>query len=73
MDSEESYLRLQQDLDQLGKWADEWQAEFNSGRYKVMYYGQAKMYTVNGRTLGNIEQKLNRKILGYKHLVPSKW
>ena len=28
VDSEESYLRLQRDLDQLGQWADEWQMEF---------------------------------------------
>ena len=29
VDSEESYLGLQQDLDRLGQWADEWQMEFN--------------------------------------------
>ena len=29
VDSEESYLQLQRDLDQLGQWADEWQMEFN--------------------------------------------
>ena len=28
VDSEEGYLGLQRDLDQLGQWADEWQMEF---------------------------------------------
>ena len=29
VDSEEGYLGLQRDLDQLDQWADEWQMEFN--------------------------------------------
>eukprot|EP00061_Rhincodon_typus_P013250 g39510.t1 len=29
VDSEEGYLREQQDLDQMGEWAKEWKMEFN--------------------------------------------
>eukprot|EP00061_Rhincodon_typus_P012826 g38807.t1 len=28
-DSEEGFLRLQRDLDQMGQWAEKWQMEFN--------------------------------------------
>ena len=38
VDSEESYLRLQRDLDQLGQWADEWQMEFNLDKCEVMHF-----------------------------------
>jgi len=31
VDSEERYQKLQQDLDQLGKWAEKWQMEINMG------------------------------------------
>ena len=32
VDIEEGYQKLQQDLDQLGKWAKKWQMEFNIGK-----------------------------------------
>ena len=56
MDSEEGYLGLQQDLDQLGQWADEWQMEFNLDKCEVMHFGrsnqgrtgQARMIGQNG-------------------------
>ena len=40
VDSEESYLQLQWDLDQLGQWADEWQMEFNLDKCEVMHFGR---------------------------------
>ena len=49
VDSEESYLRLQRDLDQLGQWADEWQMEFNLNKCEVMHFGrlnQGRTYSV---------------------------
>ena len=39
VDSEEGYLGLQWDLDQLGQWADEWQMEFNLDKCEVMHFG----------------------------------
>ena len=61
VDSEEGYLGLQQDLDQLGQCADEWQMEFNLDKCEVMHFGrsnQARTYSVNGRALGRvIEQR----------------
>ena len=38
--SEEGYLRLRWDLDQLGQWAEEWQMEFNLDKCKVMHFGR---------------------------------
>lgn len=41
----------------MGKWADEWQMEFNLDKCQVMHFGklnQGRMYTVNGRALGNV-------------------
>eukprot|EP00061_Rhincodon_typus_P019014 g48444.t1 len=32
VDSQEGYLRVEQDLDQMGQWAEEWQMEFNFDR-----------------------------------------
>eukprot|EP00061_Rhincodon_typus_P000557 g12046.t1 len=29
VDTEDSYLRVQQDLDHMGQWAEKWQMEFN--------------------------------------------
>lgn len=40
MDSKESCLRLQQNLNQLGKWAKKWQMEFYSDKCKEMHFGQ---------------------------------
>ena len=60
MDSEESYLQLQWDLDQLGQWADEWQMEFNLDKCKVMHFGrlnQGRTYSVNGRALGRVTEQ----------------
>ena len=60
VDSEEGYLRLQQDLDQLGQWADEWQMEFNLDKCKVIHFGrsnQGRVYSVNGRALGIVTEQ----------------
>ena len=57
VDSEEGYLGLQLDLDQLGQQADEWQMEFNLDKCEVMHFGrsnQGRTYSVNGRALGRV-------------------
>lgn len=57
MVSEECCLRLQQDPDQLGKWAKEWQMEFDLVKYEVRQFGrlnQGRMYIVNDRTLASM-------------------
>ena len=46
VDSEGGYLGLQQDLDQLGQWAVEWQMEFNLDKCEVMHFGRSNQ----GRT-----------------------
>eukprot|EP00061_Rhincodon_typus_P011931 g37310.t1 len=38
VDSEEGYLRVQRDLDQMGKWAEEWQLELNLNKCEVLHF-----------------------------------
>ena len=60
VDSEEDYLGLQWDLDQLGQWADEWKMEFNLDKCEVMHFGrsnQGRTYSVNGRALGRVTEQ----------------
>ena len=60
MDSEESYLQLQRDLDQLGQWADERQMVFHLDKCEVMHFGrlnQGRTYSVNGRVLGSVTEQ----------------
>eukprot|EP00061_Rhincodon_typus_P008505 g31179.t1 len=44
--SEERYLRVQLDGDQMGQWAEEWQMEFNLDKCEVLHFGKANQ----GRT-----------------------
>eukprot|EP00061_Rhincodon_typus_P005245 g24523.t1 len=56
-DSADDYERKQQDIDRLVTWAQKWQAEFTPDKYEVMHFGVSNLgvnYTVNGRTLKNI-------------------
>ncbi|MBB6707133.1 reverse transcriptase family protein [Proteus mirabilis] len=60
VDSEEGYLRLQQDLDQMGQWAEKWQMEFNSDKCEVLHFGKANLsrtYTLNGKVLGSVAEQ----------------
>eukprot|EP00061_Rhincodon_typus_P015643 g43430.t1 len=61
VDSEEGYQKLQQDLDQMGKWAEKWQMEFNIDKYEVLHFGksnQGRSFMVNSRALRSVvEQK----------------
>lgn len=46
VDSDDVYLRLQQDLDQLSQWAEERQMEWYSDKYEVLDFYR----TNQGRT-----------------------
>lgn len=57
--SEEDSQRLQDEIDQLVKWAEEWQREFNYGKCKAMQIGitnKGKTYTMNIRVLDRAEK-----------------
>eukprot|EP00061_Rhincodon_typus_P014449 g41472.t1 len=41
MDSEEGYQKLQQNLDQLGKWTEKRQMEFNVDECEVSHFGKS--------------------------------
>lgn len=54
VDSEEGYLSLQQNLDQLRMWGKEWKIKFNSDKCEVLHFGmlnQGRTCRVNGRVL----------------------
>eukprot|EP00061_Rhincodon_typus_P008284 g30756.t1 len=61
VDSQEGYLRVQWDLDQMSRWTEEWQMEFNLDKCEVLHFGKAnqgRTYTLNGKVLGSVaEQK----------------
>jgi len=42
LNDESDSLALQNDLDKLVKWADDWQLRFNVSKYKVMHTGTSK-------------------------------
>jgi len=61
VDSEEGFQSLQRDLDQLEKWAEKWQMEFNADKCEILHFGrtnQSRKYRLNGRTLKSaVEQR----------------
>ena len=62
VDSEGGYLGLQQYLDQLDQWADEWQMEFNLDTCVVMHFSrlnQDRTDSINGRALGRVTEQRN--------------
>lgn len=57
VDSAERYQELKRDLQQLGKWTEECQIEFNSDKCKAFHFGtlnQARTFTVNGKVMGSV-------------------
>ena len=51
---------LQQDLDRLVRWADEWQMQFNEKKCKSMHIGKDNThysYTMNGHTIESTDQE----------------
>jgi len=63
VDSEEGYQKLQQDLDQLGKWAEKRRMEFNIDKCEVLHFGksnQGRGFTVKVRALRSaVEQRFS--------------
>ena len=71
VDSEEGFLRLQQDLDQMGQWAEKWQMEFNSDKCEVLHFGKANLsrtYTLNGKVLGSVAEQRDLGVQGHSSL-----
>eukprot|EP00061_Rhincodon_typus_P006576 g27355.t1 len=47
---DKGYLQVEQDLDKMDQWAEEWQLEFNLDKCEVLYFGkesQGRNYTLN--------------------------
>eukprot|EP00061_Rhincodon_typus_P017984 g46948.t1 len=62
VDSEEGYLRVQWDLDQMGLWAEDRQMEFNLDKCEVLHFGKAnqdRTYTLNGLEGLSYRERLN--------------
>lgn len=64
--SEEGYLSLQQDPDQLGRWAKKLHEDFNSDIFEVLYFGMSnwgRAYTTNNRVPeSDVEQRERREV-----------
>eukprot|EP00061_Rhincodon_typus_P002924 g18823.t1 len=62
VDSDENYLRVQQDRAQMGRMAEEWQVEFKLDKCEVLHFGNAnegKTFMVNGRALWCVVEQRN--------------
>lgn len=60
IDREDGFLRLQNDLGQLVRWAGQWQKEFNSDKHVVMHLewsNERTPYIMTGRLLGSVEEQ----------------
>eukprot|EP00061_Rhincodon_typus_P000805 g12800.t1 len=60
VDSEEGYQKLQQEFDQLRKWAEKWQMEFNIGKCEVLHFGksnQGRSFMVKAKTLRSVVEQ----------------
>ena len=70
VDSEEGYLELQRDLDQLGQWAEEWQMEFNLDKYEVMQLIDQIGAAPTQLMVGHWGELQNKEISGYMFIAP---
>ena len=62
---------MQQDLDQLGRWAEEWLMEFNTKKCEVFHFGKSnkgRTFTVNSRALGNVVEQRDLGVWVYSSL-----
>lgn len=60
VDRQDGCQNLQQDLDRLGRWVQEWLIEFNTEKSKVLHFGrsiQGRDFTVNDRGLGSVKEQ----------------
>ena len=70
---------LQSDLNELVKWSDTWQMEFNKGKCKVIHFGrrnQGFTYTMGGHApagavLENISEEKDLGVLIHESLTPT--
>lgn len=62
VDSEGGFVSLQQDLDQLERWAKEWQMNVISDTCEVLHFGiskQGRTCTVNSRATESVAEQRN--------------
>lgn len=53
----EGCQKLQQYLDRLGRWAEEWLMDFDTEKWEALHFGKTnkgRTNTMNGRTLGGV-------------------
>lgn len=53
-------LMLQEEINQLVKWAERWQMEFNPDECEMMHFGssnKSRIYTMSGKVLQNVEEQ----------------
>ena len=71
--NEQDKMNLQQCLDKLVKWAEEWDMQFNINKCKVMHLGRHNLkysYTMNGVELKSVEEETDVGIKLAHNLKP---
>ena len=80
VENEEDQKRLQQEIDNLCKWSEDWQMLFNAGKCKVLHFGKKNprySYTMGGYApagtvlVSDVEEK-DVGVLVHQSLKPSK-
>ena len=67
-------LRMQEALDNLTGWANQWGMQFNITKCKVMHVGRNNPrheYTMNGQALGTTEEERDLGVIMTKNLKPA--
>ena len=71
VNSEDGVSRLQEDIDELVRWASKWQMEFNPDKCEVIHFGRNNLeseYVMNGRTLGKTDEQRDLGVKVHKSL-----
>eukprot|EP00061_Rhincodon_typus_P011492 g36540.t1 len=71
VDIEGGYFKVQQDLDQMGPRAKEWQTDFNLDKHELQQFGRAnqgRTYTLNGKILSSFDEQRNLGVQVHRSL-----
>ena len=74
VDSVDGAAKLQDDINNFSKWANDWQMMFNVGKCKVLHFGKdnpRNTYFMDGKQLDAVEEEKDLGVLVHQSLKPS--